>query len=223
MAPVSAGARRLRAPAVVAPPGPSRRQLVGTGIRWPDRTVDAGIGRSARLLGVAGGCALRSVCHGVVPYTSRSRLCSGCGRLATDRRADGVFDELLDVPYHHVVLAVPVAAALPARREPVGRPVDLRPGGERLSRPATRKQHGMRLGVVSVLHAFGSDLEWHPQGQMTLIASPFTSGNGGREGSLRPRAHRTLAGGALKPRDGARRPPGNGAIDSSVSRPGRCR
>jgi hypothetical protein len=73
-----------------------------------------------------------------------------------------VLNDLLDVPYHHLVLAVPA---------------HLR-GVLNFNRPATlnllfnaaiaalsqwaQEQHGMRLGIVAVLHTFGSDLKWHP-------------------------------------------------------------
>lgn len=40
----------------------------------------------------------------VLPHTSKSRFCPSCGELATDRWADGVLNDLLDVPCYHVVL-----------------------------------------------------------------------------------------------------------------------
>ena len=43
----------------------------------------------------------------IVPHSCKSRFCPTCGKLATDRWADGLLNELLDVPYHHLVLSVP--------------------------------------------------------------------------------------------------------------------
>ncbi|HYO13744.1 MAG TPA: transposase zinc-binding domain-containing protein [Thermoanaerobaculia bacterium] len=43
----------------------------------------------------------------VVPHSCKSRFCPTCGKHATDRWAEGVLNDLLDVPYHHLVLAVP--------------------------------------------------------------------------------------------------------------------
>src|SRR5579864_3070946 len=43
----------------------------------------------------------------VVPHSCKSRFCPTCGKHATDRWAAGVLNDLLDVPYHHLVLAVP--------------------------------------------------------------------------------------------------------------------
>ncbi len=43
----------------------------------------------------------------VVPHSCKSRFCPRCGKLATDRWADGVLNELLNVPYHHLVFSIP--------------------------------------------------------------------------------------------------------------------
>jgi hypothetical protein len=69
-----------------------------------------------------------------------------------------VLNDLLDVPYHHVVLSVP------AHLRGVfayNRPQLFRAASAALSQWA-RDVHGMRLGIVQVLHTFGSDLKWHP-------------------------------------------------------------
>ena len=48
-------------------------------------------------------------CHKIeiVPHSCKSRFCPSCGKLATDRWADEVLNELLDVPYHHLVMSAP--------------------------------------------------------------------------------------------------------------------
>ena len=98
----------------------------------------------------------------VVPHSCKSRFCPSCGKLATDRWADGVLNELLDVPYHHLVMSPPwqLRPIIAFNREV---------GLNRLVRAATgclaqwaRDQHGMRMGVVAVIHSFGADLKWHP-------------------------------------------------------------
>jgi hypothetical protein len=98
----------------------------------------------------------------VVPHSCKSRFCPSCGKLATDRWADGVLNELLDVPYHHLVMSPPwqLRPLIAFNREA---------GLNRLVRSATgcltqwaRDQHGMRMGIVTVIHTFGSDLKWHP-------------------------------------------------------------
>lgn len=98
----------------------------------------------------------------VVPHSCKSRFCPTCGKHATDRWSVGVLNDLLDVPYHHLVLAVPADLRSVLS---FGRPATLsllfRAATEALSQWA-RKYHGMRLGIVAVLHTFGSDLKWHP-------------------------------------------------------------
>jgi hypothetical protein len=98
----------------------------------------------------------------VVPHSCKSRFCPACGKHATDRWTARVLNDLLDVPYHHLVLAVPahLRGVLSFNR----------PGTLNLLFSAAtaaltqwaREQHGMRLGIVAVLHTFGSDLKWHP-------------------------------------------------------------
>jgi hypothetical protein len=43
----------------------------------------------------------------VIPHSCKSRFCPTCGKHATDRWADGVLNDLLDVPYHDLVLSPP--------------------------------------------------------------------------------------------------------------------
>jgi len=43
----------------------------------------------------------------IVPHTCKSRLCSSCGKPATDRWAQKVLNDTLDVEYHHLVVSVP--------------------------------------------------------------------------------------------------------------------
>ena len=42
----------------------------------------------------------------VVPHSCKSRFCPTCGKHATDRWAESVLNDLLEVPYHHLVVAV---------------------------------------------------------------------------------------------------------------------
>jgi len=98
----------------------------------------------------------------IVPHSCKSRFCPTCGKHATDRWADGALSDLLDVPYHHVVLSAPwqLRPILAMNRE-VGLSILCRAASACLSQWA-RDQHEMRMGIVTVLHTFGSDLRWHP-------------------------------------------------------------
>lgn len=98
----------------------------------------------------------------VVPHSCKSRFCPTCGKLATDRWADGVLNDLLEVPYHHLVLSAPWQLRfLVAMNRWVGLSIYARAATACLSQWA-RDQHAMRMGIVSVLHTFGGDLKWHP-------------------------------------------------------------
>jgi hypothetical protein len=98
----------------------------------------------------------------VVPHSCKSRFCPRCGKHATDRWADGVLNELLDVPYHHLVLAVPWhLRPIIAFNRAVGLNCVVRAACDSLQQWA-REQKGMRIGIVVVIHTFGSDIKWHP-------------------------------------------------------------
>jgi hypothetical protein len=98
----------------------------------------------------------------IVPHSCKSRFCPTCGKHATDRWADGALSDLLEVPYHHVVLSAPCQLrGLMAFNREVCLSI--------LARAATacfnqwaRDQHGLRMGLVTVIHTFGGDLKWHP-------------------------------------------------------------
>lgn len=98
----------------------------------------------------------------VVPHSCKSRFCPTCGKHATDRWADSVLNDLLDVPYHHVVLSVPAhLRGVFAFNRPQSLSLLFRAATAALNQWA-RDVHGMRVGIVLVLHTFGSDLKWHP-------------------------------------------------------------
>ena len=43
----------------------------------------------------------------LVPHSCKSRFCPTCGKHATDVWAKQVLNRLLDVPYHHLIMAIP--------------------------------------------------------------------------------------------------------------------
>ena len=98
----------------------------------------------------------------LVPHSCKSRFCPTCGKHATDVWADGVLSQLLDVPYHHLVLSTPwQLRQLIAMNRNVGLNILVRSAVEAIQQWA-RDVKGMRMGIVAVIHTFGSDLKWHP-------------------------------------------------------------
>lgn len=98
----------------------------------------------------------------VVPHSCKSRFCPTCGKHRTDVWADSVLNDLLDVPYHHLVLSVPwqLRPTIATNRK-VG--LDILFQAAILSITDWAKTvHEMRMGIVAVLHTFGSDLRFHP-------------------------------------------------------------
>jgi len=43
----------------------------------------------------------------LIPHSCKSRFCPTCGKHATDVWANQVLNNLLDVPYHHLIMAIP--------------------------------------------------------------------------------------------------------------------
>ena len=98
----------------------------------------------------------------VVPHSCKSRFCPTCGKHATDRWADGVLNDLLDVPYHHLVLSPPgQLRPVIALNRALGLSLLARAAAGCHNQWAS-EQHGMRMGIITVLHTFGADLKWHP-------------------------------------------------------------
>ena len=98
----------------------------------------------------------------VVPHSCKSRFCPRCGKLATDRWADGVLNNLLNVPYHHLVFSVPwQLRPIIAFNRSIGLNLIVRAACGCLKQWA-HDQHQMRMGIIAVIHTFGGDLKWHP-------------------------------------------------------------
>ena len=43
----------------------------------------------------------------LIPHSCKSRFCPACGKHATDVWANQALNRLLDVPYHHLIMAIP--------------------------------------------------------------------------------------------------------------------
>lgn len=98
----------------------------------------------------------------LVVHSCKSRFCPTCGKHRTDVWADSVLNNLLDVPYHHLVVSLPWAlrsTVMQNRR--VGLGIVCRAALLSITDWA-QTVHKMRVGVIAVLHTFGSDLRVHP-------------------------------------------------------------
>lgn len=98
----------------------------------------------------------------LVPHSCKSRFCPTCGKHATDVWSNEVLNRLLDVPYHHLILTIPwqLRRLILMNRED-GLNLLCQAATESISQWA-KDVKAMRMGIVLVIHTFGSDLKWHP-------------------------------------------------------------
>jgi len=98
----------------------------------------------------------------LIPHSCKSRFCPTCGKHATDVWADQVLNGLLDVAYHHLVMAIPWQLRIVIM-------MNRRAGLNLITQAATeavqqwaRDIKKMRMGILVVIHTFGADMKWHP-------------------------------------------------------------
>jgi hypothetical protein len=95
----------------------------------------------------------------LIPHSCNSRFCPTCGKHATDVWANQVLNALLDVPYHHLIMAI-------AWQLRIVTTMNRRAGLNLLVHAATesiqkwaRDIKGMRMGILIVVHTFGADMK----------------------------------------------------------------
>lgn len=92
----------------------------------------------------------------------RDRHCPGCGGEARQRWLDARREEVLDVPYFHVVFTIPAMLNLLAQYAPaVTYAILLRCAGQALLDLGLSRL-GAHMGVLAVLHTWGQKLLFHP-------------------------------------------------------------
>ena len=141
----------------------------------------------------------------LIPHSCKSRFCPTCGKRATDAWADGVLSQLLDVPYHHLVLSTPwQLRTLLAMNRVEGLNILVRSAVEAVQQWA-RDVKEMRLGIIAVIHTFGSDLKWHPlvcprcDVPLTFLGMVFGSWGDIEEVFIRANSPRRIPVALLKP------------------------
>jgi hypothetical protein len=125
--------------------------------------------RTAALGGHVARCEDRA--YTSIAYNScRNRHCSKCqGAAAKEWLADREAD-LLPVPHYHVVFTLPAAIAdIAYQNKTVIYDLLFKASAETLTTIAADPKHlGARVGVTSVLHAWGSALTHHPHIHMIV-------------------------------------------------------
>ena len=115
--------------------------------------------------------------HTIIAYNScRNRHCPKCqGAAAKEWLADREAD-LLPVPYYHVVFTLPAAIAdIAYQNKAVIYDLLLKASSETMLRIAADPKHlGARIGILSVLHTWGSALTHHPHVHMIVPGGGFS-------------------------------------------------
>jgi Putative transposase/Transposase zinc-binding domain len=124
---------------------------------------DLGSCRTAALGGHVLGCP--ECGHQQIAYNScGNRHCPTCQGTAAARWLEARAAELLPVPYFHIVFTLPNSLDPMALHNPrVVYDLLLRSAAETLLQVAANPEHlGARIGVLSVLHTWGQNLQLHP-------------------------------------------------------------
>lgn len=103
--------------------------------------------------------------HHEISYNScRNRHCPKCQAAARAKWLDARAEDLIEVPYFHVVFTLPAELAplaLQNKRAVYG--LLMRTAADSLTTIARDERHlGAKLGVISVLHTWGQTLDHHP-------------------------------------------------------------
>jgi hypothetical protein len=104
----------------------------------------------------------------------RDRHCPGCGAEARESWLEKRRDEVLDVPYFHVVFTIPHSLNVLALHAPeIIYAILLRAAGQALLDVGATKL-GALLGVLTVLHTWGQTLVFHPHVHCVVPGGGFS-------------------------------------------------
>jgi ssDNA-binding Zn-finger/Zn-ribbon topoisomerase 1 len=132
---------------------------------------------SCRTAALGGHVARCEKCaHTQIAYNScRNRHCPKCQGAAAREWLAAREDELLPVPYFHVVFTLPAAIAdIAYQNKAVIYDLLFKASAETLIAIAADPKHlGARIGILSVLHTWGSALTHHPHVHMIVPGGGF--------------------------------------------------
>lgn len=129
--------------------------------------------RSAALGGHRDSCDSCGFEH-VFWNSCRDRHCPGCGGEAREQWLEARRDEVLDVPYFHVVFTIPEILNVLALYAPeVVYAILLRAAGQALLDLGASRLRA-RMGVLTVLHTWGQTLVFHPHVHCVVPGGGFS-------------------------------------------------
>jgi hypothetical protein len=127
--------------------------------------------RTAALGGYVARCENENCAHSIVAYCScRNRHCPKCQGAAAREWLENRQAELLPVPYFHVVFTLPAAIAdIAYYNKAVIYAILFKASSEAMLTIAADPKHlGAKIGVISVLHTWGSAMTHHPHVHMIV-------------------------------------------------------
>src|SRR5450631_2253597 len=127
--------------------------------------------RTAALGGHVARCENEKCAHTIIAYNScRNRHCPKCQGAAAREWLAAREADLLPVPYFHVVFTLPAAIAdIAYQNKAVIYDILFTTSAETMTTIAADPKHlGARIGIISVLHTWGSALTHHPHVHMIV-------------------------------------------------------
>jgi hypothetical protein len=121
-----------------------------------------------------GGCGHQHYLY----HSCKHRFCGSCGSAETHRWAEEQLGNLLEMKHHHVVFTLP--AALRGLCKANGKALYnlLFQSGQSALQDWFSAKHGIKCGIVSVLHTGGSDLKYHPHVHLIVSGGGLNPGTG---------------------------------------------
>ena len=118
-----------------------------------------------------------------VAFTCKSRLCTSCGKIATEEWIEELGREMLDVPHRHMVFTIPEAM-----RDLILKDRDLLKTMSDSAAEAIQsylhersKSQKPTPGIVCVIHTFGRDLKWNPHVHALVTEGSLRKDNNWKE------------------------------------------
>lgn len=110
----------------------------------------------------------------IVPHTCKSRFCTSCGTIRTNRWIEWAGRAFLDVPYRHIVFTIPSELwhIFPYNRALLN---ILFLAAERTVLDWCKEKQRYVPGVVTVLHTFGSELNFNTHIHMLITQGGLSS------------------------------------------------
>ena len=123
-------------------------------------------------------CEECGVTH-TLPRSCKHRFCNKCGAADTHKWAEKMLSRLLNIKHHHVVFTLPKGLRHLSKLNGDKLHNLLFISSSHVLKDWFKKKHGLKCGLVSVLHTNGSDLKYHPHVHMIV-----TGGGLDKEGRL---------------------------------------